>query len=432
MDRFRQEYHIHFGETKREVLDRSLAVLNLAVINNPKLRDKALTYISMGRLHEAKGELKNAIKCFETSLSIHEESNDLYGKTVNLRDIGYIYFRTGEYAKALKNLSEALEILKKNNVEDSLVYKDVVKLIDKLGNKDYELLGLLAQIPWDEREEGLWDFSEKIEGTPFLEEHFLEILEFFEIWAEDDYTSGLEEMEAPLLYPGEWREYSETTELIMHYFEKFFNEIKTKPVVHKYIPRIIKWFSTMYKFYNFRKFFLSSSSPFSEFINTLNDTKLFDAHLIQIFDWFEGQDHEDIEEPFSTLVEILQGIKLLDTHFPRLLTILYNFPGDDLFDDYTSERVIYTFDNGQKVQVSHCPTKKSELFGKLVRALKESNLLETHFQKILDFLEDLERYRIDFIREFLEIIKDTNLNEIHSKRLKAILDSSKMTLENKS
>jgi len=88
-----------------------LHTLTALLDENPdqnKFRAKLLD--SLGRLHQAIGNLDNALEHYEQSLSIQQEIGDKAGEGSTLNNISQIFKARGDYDTALKYLKQSLDI----------------------------------------------------------------------------------------------------------------------------------------------------------------------------------------------------------------------------------------------------------------------------------------------------------------------------------
>jgi tetratricopeptide (TPR) repeat protein len=74
------------------------------------LRGKAIFLNAIGRIHDAQGNYREALKRYEEALQIAEQLRDLSGKATFLNNIGRIHDAQGNYPEALKLYKEALQI----------------------------------------------------------------------------------------------------------------------------------------------------------------------------------------------------------------------------------------------------------------------------------------------------------------------------------
>ena len=80
------------------------------------LKLKAATLSNIGEIYRMLGNYSGALKKFEESFNIDQESGNEFGKAVNLKNIGLTYSEQGDYNGALTKILDALSIFDKLNL----------------------------------------------------------------------------------------------------------------------------------------------------------------------------------------------------------------------------------------------------------------------------------------------------------------------------
>lgn len=115
-----REYHFLRGETERilgryeESLRSFQSAIEVASSSGTKADREvvATAYSKMGKVHEARGQLTDALYCYGVGMGLREESGDRTGLANSLVNIGTAYALAGERARAREMLLRALDLAK--------------------------------------------------------------------------------------------------------------------------------------------------------------------------------------------------------------------------------------------------------------------------------------------------------------------------------
>jgi signal transduction histidine kinase len=78
----------------------------------------AYVYLYNGRIHSLKGDLDTALLCYQKSLSLRQELNQIPEEATCYKYIGDIYFQKGNFLTAITNYNLSLEKVDKKNDKD--------------------------------------------------------------------------------------------------------------------------------------------------------------------------------------------------------------------------------------------------------------------------------------------------------------------------
>jgi len=114
--RLLRDYHLHRGETARilgryeQALEGFRGAIEAATASGTRAdRDVlSLAYSKMGKVHEARGQLTDALYCYGVGMGLREEARDRSGLASSLVNIGTAYALAGEKARAREYLLRAL------------------------------------------------------------------------------------------------------------------------------------------------------------------------------------------------------------------------------------------------------------------------------------------------------------------------------------
>jgi tetratricopeptide (TPR) repeat protein len=116
-----RDYHLHRGETARilgqyEVATESFQSAIEIASSSGSRSDRtllAVAYSKLGKVHEVRGQLTDALYCYGVGMGLREESGDRTGLASSLVNIGTAYALTGEHDRAREYLDRALEMARR-------------------------------------------------------------------------------------------------------------------------------------------------------------------------------------------------------------------------------------------------------------------------------------------------------------------------------
>lgn len=296
----------------------------------------------------------------------------------------------------------------------------------------FDKLNLLKNYEdWDEVLYKLFEFTE---GTTLLEDNILKVLEIFDETLESYYHDWFTDNSKYIPEDVSYDEVKpsldiEIRNLFIHFFTGLFSKISPDSSLNVHFPKILKWFDELVEYWDL------GLQPylFTSFIESLKGTDILKKNFLLILKWFDGQDFENIYEPFKKLIEIITGTPIIDDYFQEILEAVTKIPqyhtsnyreqaAFELSGSYDTEELEKMFDEdpeGFKNSVDNFPAfELGWLICDFIRAIKGTNVLETHFTDIVRFFENhilksTSISKVAFFLELFEAIKDTELLKHH-------------------
>ncbi len=116
--RLLREFHLHRGETARilgrydeaaEAFHRAIEIASAAT-GRADREALGLAYSKMGKVHEARGQITDALYCYGVGMGVREEAGDRNGLANSLVNIGTAYALSGDGTRAREYLERGLRL----------------------------------------------------------------------------------------------------------------------------------------------------------------------------------------------------------------------------------------------------------------------------------------------------------------------------------